>query len=390
MVAINPLSAPVRDSVRGQGQCARRRPPAACLLLCAVALFASGSVFAAALPEGRADTMYHYYKGGGTKVDGPALLVREGVGDKTSVQASYYADSVSGASIDVLTTASPYKDKRDEYGISADYLYRDSVLSASFTTSRESDYFADTFGFNVTQDLMDGLTTLSLGYSTGHDVVLRNTDATFVRTIDRYQYRLGLSQVLTKSLILGLNYELIADDGYLNNPYRSALVLGSAVPERYPQTRDSHAVALKLRKGLDLFDKQELRSALQFDYRLFWDTWDINANTLEIGYHQYFGKRWLADWHYRYYSQDKAVFYSDSFPGEFLYMARDKELSTFKDHSLGFKVSYRWVDRGAFKFSQSFAYDYFKFKYDDFNDLRTGQPYSFNATTAQLFLSFWY
>ncbi len=360
------------------------------LALGAFALIASSFAYAAALPEDRADTLYHYYKGGGTQVDGPAVLVRTGLGDKISVQGSYYADSVSGASIDVLTSASPYKEKRDEYGFSADYLYRDSVLSASFTTSRESDYFADTFGFSVTQDLMDGLTTLSLGYSAGHDVVLRNTDATFRESIDRYQYRLGLSQVITKSLILGLSYELIADDGYLNNPYRSALVLGSAVPEEYPRTRDSHAAALKLRKGLDLFDKQELRSALQFDYRLFWDTWDINANTLELAYHQYFGKRWLADLHYRYYSQDKAVFYSDSFSGPFLYMARDKELSTFTDHSLGFKVSYRWADRGSFKFSQSFAYDYFKFKYDDFTDLRTGGLYSFNASTAQLFLSFWY
>jgi hypothetical protein len=375
---------------RGHGLCPRHLQVAALLALGTVVVFASGSASAAALPEDRADAMYHYYNGGGTTVDGPALLVREGVGDNTSVQASYYADSVSGASIDVVTTASPYKDKRDEYGISADYLYRDSVLSASFTTSRESDYFADTFGFNVTQDLMDGLTTLSLGYSAGHDVVLRNTDASFVRTIDRYQYRLGLSQVITKSLLMSLNYEVIADDGYLNNPYRSALVLGSAVPEKYPLTRDSHAVAMKLRKGLDLFDKQELRSALQFDYRLFWDTWDINANTLEIGYHQYFGKRLMADLHYRYYSQDKAVFYSDNFPGEFLYMARDKELSAFKDHSLGFKISYHWVDRGSFKFSQSFAYDYLKFKYDDFTDLRTGELYSFNASTAQLFLSFWY
>lgn len=375
---------------RGHYLSARLVQVAALIALVTVAVFTSGSASAAALPENRSDVMYHYYSGGGTKVDGPALLVRENVGDKTSLQASYYADSVSGASIDVVTTASPYKDKRDEYGFSADYLYRDSLMTVSYSTSKESDYLADTYSFNVAQDLLGGLTTLNLGYSAGHDVVLRNTDASFMRTVDRYQYRLGLSQVITKSLIMSLNYEAIADDGYLNNPYRSALVLGSAVPEKYPNTRDSHAIALQLRQGLDLFDKQELRSAVKFDYRVFWDTWDVNANTMELGYQQYFGKRLLADWHYRYYSQTKAVFYSDSFPGEFLYMARDKELSTFTDYSLGFKVSYRWVDRGAFKFSQSFAYDYLKFNYADFTDVRTGQPYSFNASTVQLFLSFWY
>ena len=355
-----------------------------------IAVFTSRFASAAALPENRSDVMYHYYSGGGTTVDGPALLVRTNVGDKTSVQASYYADSVSGASIDVVTTASPYKDKRNEYGLSADYLYRDSLMTVSYTTSKESDYLADTYSFNVAQDLLGGLTTLNLGYSSGHDIVLRNTDASFMRTVDRYQYRLGLSQVLTKTLIMSLNYEAVVDDGYLNNPYRSALVLGTAVREQYPSTRDSHAVALQLRQGLDLFDKQELRSAVKFDYRVFWDTWDVNANTIEIGYQQYFGKQLLADWHYRYYSQTKAVFYSDNFPGEFLYMARDKELSTFTDYSLGFKVSYRWVNRGTFKFTQSFAYDYLKFDYADFTDVRTGQPYSFKANTVQLFLSFWY
>ena len=363
----------------------------AVLVTGALVVFLSRLASAAALPENRSDTMYHYYSGGGTTVDGPALLVRKNVGDKTSLQASYYADSVSGASIDVVTTASPYKDKRKEYGVSGDYLYRDSLMTVSYTTSKESDYLANTYSFNVAQDLLGGLTTLNLGYSTGHDVVRSNTDSTFMRSVDHYQYRLGLSQVITKTLIMSLNYEAIADDGYLNNPYRTVLFTnGGADHERYPSTRDSHAVALQLRKGLDLFDKYELRSAMKFDYRVFWDTWDVNASTAELGYQQYFSKRLLADWHYRYYSQTKAVFFSDRFLLPMLYMARDKELSTFTDYSLGFKVSYQWVNRENFRFSQNFGYDYLKFEYADFTDVRTGQPYSFKANTVQLFLSFWY
>lgn len=352
---------------------------------------AAVSSWAAVLPEDRSDIMYHSYQGGGVKAHGPALLLREGIGDKASLAASYYADTVSGASIDVVTTASPYKDKRDEYGLSGDYLYRDSVLSFAYTTSKESDYLADTYSFNVAQELFGGLTTVNLGYSSGHDTVLRNTDATFEATLDRYQYRVGISQIITKSLIMSLNYEAVIDDGYLNNPYRSVLLAGgTTLGEKYPTTRDSHAFAWRLVKGLDLFDKQELRSAIKFDYRYFWDTWDITAHTTEFGYQQYFGKPWLADWHIRYYSQSKAVFYGDSFPTEFLYMARDKELSSYSSLSLGAKLTFRFIDRTSFKVAQGLAFDYLKFNYDDFTDVRTGELYSFNAKTLQWFVSFWY
>lgn len=356
-------------------------------MLLAVASFAAA---AAVLPEDRSDLMYHYYSGGGIEVDGPALLIRQGVGDSTSLAASYYADSISGASIDVVTTASPYKEKRDEYSLSADYIYRDNLLTMSYTSSKEPDYIADTYSFDVTHDIFAGLTALSLGYTVGHDVVLRNTDPTFRETLDRYQYRLGFSQIITKNLIMDLRYEAMLDDGFLNNPYRAARILGASVPEKYPSTRASHAVALQLRQGLDLFKKQELRSAFKFDYRYFWDTWGIVADTIELGYQQYFNKHILVDWHYRYYDQSKATFYSDDFPDRFTYMARDKELSSFTSNSLGTKITFRVVNRESFKFSYSLAYDYLKFDYHDFTDVRSNQLYSFNAKTLQLFASIWY
>ena len=348
------------------------------------------AALAAVLPEDRADVMYHYYSGGGITVDGPALLIRQGIGDSTSLAASYYADSISGASIDVVTTASPYQEKRDEYSLSADYIYRDNLLTLSYTTSKEPDYVADTYSLDVTHDIFAGLTALNLGYTVGHDVVLRNTDPTFRETLDRYQYRVGLTQIITKNLIVDLKYESLLDDGYLNNPYRAARILGASVPERYPSTRSSHAAALQLRQGLDLFEKQELRSAVKLDYRYFWDTWGITASTVELGYQQYFNRHLLVDWHYRYYDQDKAIFYSDNFPDQFTYLARDKELSSFTSHSIGTKITFRAVNRESFKYSQSLAYDYFKFDYDDFTDVRTGRLYSFDAKTIQLFASIWY
>ncbi len=69
------------------------------------------------LPEDRADLMYHRYDGGGVTASGPALLVRKSLLNKVSLSASYYVDIVSNASIDVVTTASPYNETRNEFGI---------------------------------------------------------------------------------------------------------------------------------------------------------------------------------------------------------------------------------------------------------------------------------
>ncbi|MBV1959327.1 MAG: DUF3570 domain-containing protein, partial [Pseudomonadales bacterium] len=85
-------------------------------------LFVSTSSGAAVLPEDRADVMYHSYDGGGITVGGPSVLVRKGFADTVSVSANYYVDTISSASIDVVSTASPYQEERTEVSAGIDYL----------------------------------------------------------------------------------------------------------------------------------------------------------------------------------------------------------------------------------------------------------------------------
>lgn len=353
-------------------------------------LFAVSLTQAAVLPEDRADAMYHYYDGGGTKVDGPALLVRKGVADTASVYASYYADSISGASIDVMTTASPYKETRQERGVGVDYLHRNTTMNLSYTASEERDYLANTLGVNVAHEVFDGLSTITLGYTVGRDEVGK-TGTAFKEDINRYQYRLGLSQVFTRTFLMNFEYEGILEDGYLNSPYRAARLQGLLVPERYPGARDSYAFAVRALKGLMSAD-DKLESSVQLGYRYFWDTWDIRASTLEIGYQRYFSSHWLGGVHYRYYNQTAASFYGDNFLTPMNYMARDKELSTFKSHVVGGKVSYTFRNHPSFvnKSTINIAYDQMRFEYDDFTDVRTQAPYAFNAGVVQLYLSVWF
>ncbi len=58
------------------------------------------------LPDDRADLFYSKYSGGGMDITGTSVLVRKKITEDLAVEANYFIDQVSGASIDVLSQAS--------------------------------------------------------------------------------------------------------------------------------------------------------------------------------------------------------------------------------------------------------------------------------------------
>ena len=86
-------------------------------VLIAGSLAATAAAVAGVLPEDRADALYHRYQGGGITISGPSVLVRKKIGEQFSVSANYYVDMVSSASIDVISTASPYSERRTQYSL---------------------------------------------------------------------------------------------------------------------------------------------------------------------------------------------------------------------------------------------------------------------------------
>lgn len=341
---------------------------------------------AAVLPEDRIDAALHSYDGGGVEVKGPALLLRKTVADRVSLEGGYYSDLVSAASPDVLATASPFTDRRDEWRVSARYLHGDSILHLGYTSSTENDYDARTWNFGISHEFFGGMSTLTLDYTNGANVV-RRSDNDFRATNDRSAYRLGLAQVLSPSTLLSLSYEGILDEGYLSNPYRSVRILGIfAGPERYPGTRTSNAIALRLQQYFDFLGG----GALSAGYRHFSDTWQIGASDWELGWRQHLYDRWMLGLNYRQYAQTAAVFYSDDFDREYTYMARDKELSTFSSRRLGLTVSYDLYRRLALGLENGrlvMAADWVRYDYQDYTDASkpgNTEPYGFDALLLQI------
>lgn len=362
----------------------------------------ANSVKAAVLPEDRADALYHYFEGGGVDIQGPSILVRKSIKDTVSVSANYYVDNVSSASIDVVTTASAYTEQRVETSVGVDYLNDKTLMSLNYTQSDENDFSARSAHINITQDFFGDLTTLNLGFSKGWDTVGKRDEPEFSEETDRRNFRLGLSQIITKNSLLGISWETITDQGFLNNPYRSVRFLDSSVgsgfsfqDELYPSTRTSNALAIRGMYYLPY------RASVKLELKHFSDTWGIGADTIEVGYVHPIGDEWILDFKLRHYQQDKADFYDDLFSriDEQNFRARDKELSTFSSNSIGVGASYEKTLKGwknFDKYSINLSLDHIRFEFDDFRDITvSAEPgteplYSFNANVIRFYLSLYY
>jgi hypothetical protein len=374
----------------------------------AIAFALIAVVQADVLPDDRSDILYHRFEGGGITVQGPSVLIRKKVGDSVSFSYQYYLDMISSASIDVVSQASPYKEKRVQQNFGVDYLHGNTLYSAGYISSIEPDYNSKTAFLNVSQSMFGDLTTVNFGYTQGSDAVGRADRGVvqpFRADADRKNYAVGLSQVLTRNTLLGLNFEVDSSQGYLHSPYRSVRYVDPTVlrgysyqPERYPDTRTSNAASAQLKYYLPV------HAALDGSYRFFGDTWGIRASTYQGGYTQTLFTNWTLDASVRYYTQTHANFYSDLFPyaNAQNFLARDRELAQFHSKTFEFGASYefhpswrylQFIEKGSLNLDIERMF----IDYEDFRDVldtqyKAGQEplYTLDATVGQFFISFWY
>ncbi len=365
-------------------------------LILLLTMFSSHHVWAEVLPEERADIGYHYYDGGGVEVDGATMLVRKNFAGKYSIYGGYHHDSISGASPDVLAGASEYDEERDEFTLGGTYLYDNTLMDLSYTFSDEDDYEANLVSFDISHEMFGAMTKMNIGASIGTDDIERVDLDSFAEDLDRYLFRAGISQVITKTIAMQFDYEATVEEGFLNNPYRFVFVNGvsqGSGSEEYPDTRTGQAYSLK---GIKYWQH---RASTSVGYRFYRDTWDIRSHTVDLNYSQYIGNQWVVDVYGRYYTQDKADFYSDNFSTRLRYMARDKELSTFDSFAIGGRVRYDLFK--DYKFlrtaSLNLAVEYLDYDYDDYSGIESvadtaslGGGYSFDATTIQFYISSWF
>ena len=111
-----------------------------------------------------------------------------------------------------------------------------------------------------------------------------------------------------------MNFNVITDQGYLANPYRSIRYLDAGTPKGYslgsqvyPDTRTSTAIQSEAKYFLPY------RAAITGSFRYFRDTWSIVGKTFELDYTHPISNIWILEGRFRYYTQNHADFYSDLF-----------------------------------------------------------------------------
>lgn len=383
--------------------------------LAALCLIAAPAV-AGVLPPDRADLLYHRYEGGGITVQGPSILVQKKIGDHFSIGANYYQDMISSASIDVLLSASPYRESRMQKSVSAEYLHGKTTYSAGFINSVEPDYKANTSYYSISQDMFGDLTTVTMSYRRGWDRIFRDikqagvivNDPTFHQRADHRVYGLSVTQILTRNLIGTFDYELSTDQGYLASPYRQIRYADPNDPvgytlanQIYPGTRTSDAFSAELKYYVPY------RAALTGKYRFFTDSWGIVAHTLQVDYLQPIRHHWTLDGSIRYYRQGAASFYSDLYPyaNYSNYMARDRELAAFHSITLGVEASYAfsiprlsWIQKST----ATVSFNRMMINYLDYRDalyskfdpgaFKGGEEplYALDASMFEAYVSLWF
>jgi hypothetical protein len=391
------------------GATAIRRSVSRMAVLAALLLVRATS--ADVLPDDRADLFYSKYSGGGMDITGESVLVRKKITENFAVEANYFVDKVSGASIDVLSQASQIKDERKQKSGTIEYVHDKTTYSLSYINSVENDYKSNTTSFSLKQDMFGDLTTLTLGYTHTDDGVGENNGGViaWLGHAQSIGYDVGVSQILTKNLIAGLNLNVITDNGYLANPYRSYRYLDSGnakgyslASQIYPDTRTSTAVQTEVKYYLPY------RAAITGSYRYFTDTWGIVGNTYELDYTHPISNIWILEGRVRFYKQNNANFYSDlyNFAGQYNFMARDQNLAAGQNTTIGAKVTYAFLPDGWKMFKRATAtFDVSRvaYKYTDFRNIKyygvssnpsyppgTEPLYSFNATIYQIYMSMFF
>jgi len=176
-------------------------------------------------------------------------------------------------------------------------------LSARASYSTENDYKSLIYSLTTGLSFDERNTKLELSAAGVNDDVQASNDPDFEGELDGISLSVGLQQVLSPIMELGLGYQFAVLDGFLGNPYRSVQAGGAPVREAPPDTRYRHNANVRLKIFVPPTD-----TTVAVGYRGYIDSWEITALTPELRVYQAVFEGFLLEAGYRYYRQTSAYF----------------------------------------------------------------------------------
>jgi hypothetical protein len=292
----------------------------------------------------------NYYLEKSTRVVVPTGRVSLEAPNGVRVSASYLADVISSASI--AQTGNPDSDSvhievRQGVGLATGKTFalgdNEIDLSATAIHSWESDYISWIGGVRAGYTFNQKNSGLSLGVLGVHDTVYKNQQGSrnFIGHLDGVTFNFGFSQILSPTLTFGAGYQLVVLSGFLGNPYRSTTAGAAPRMETPPDSRVRHNLEATVSWYLP-----GTMTTLQPFFRVYTDSWKINAMTPELRVYQQLSRDFGLRLRVRYYLQGKAYFaqpassigaYQRGYVG---YETSDPKLTEFDSIQLGARISW--------------------------------------------------
>ncbi len=243
--------------------------------------------------------------------------------DRTGLRVKFGVDAITAAS-DSCARCHPSGRGMQHNYVDATVVrkFGDLKVEAGGEISRENFYSSDTAMVSLSRDFNKGNTTIAGGYTFQYNQPkLHPSDN--VASQNAHDFYASVTQTLSKTTILQVNFDYNRISGYQNSPFLRTPVNGAMTLGNVPDTRNREALAVRIRQALPA------ATYLEADYRRYWDSWSIGSNAVSLGASHYFGPSLLLGFNYRWYSQTGSFFYQPFYTGSPLYYTGDFRLAPF-------------------------------------------------------------
>jgi hypothetical protein len=327
----------------------KRLSPGGAILMAALALPGlSGVAHAESAPDkGQIDLNYVNYRDWQPGLDrigvnSPSLRILAPIAGQWALDGSLVSDSISGATPryhSAISGASTMSDHRVAGDLALTRFFSRGSLTAGIAHSGENDYHSQAFSLKGTLSTEDKNTTANFGVGVSNDTI--NPVNQIVSDAKKHvlELKAGVTQVMTEHDIVQLDFSHVAEEGYLNDPYK--------IFDHRPDKRTANIALFRWNHHLESTD-----GTSRFGYRYYSDTYGIRSHTLTLDYVQPLSQGWTVTPSVRAYTQTAADFYYGPVYSPLLgppvpagysfspdsYISEDYRLSAFGALTFGLKV----------------------------------------------------
>jgi hypothetical protein len=268
-------------------------------------------------------------------------------------------DTISGATPTGQPPAAPggsvpltnVEDRRKAWSLDLARQLPRTNVSVGYANSREDDYVSNGWSFNTVTDFNQKNTTLLLGVAgTDDDIkVFYQKDWVKKRGIDLIA---GVTQLLDPRTSITFNVGFGRSTGYHADPYRviqkrvevdPGVFLPLTFGENRPDEREKWTALVTINRSFP-----EAHGAAEASYRLYHDSFDTTAHTIDLAWFQKVGSQLTLRPGFRFYDQTAADFYRIDITGTNIeptgrpvpagpFFSADYRLSAFRSYTYGLK-----------------------------------------------------